>query len=105
MKAGLGSVSQFIAEARRIGPLFRFQNPLHHSGARQVTTAKTEAIRALNDQLRASLRVGGGGAVITTGVAALGHEVVARIFKTITIYDEFCNANDPVAHARLPNLD
>jgi hypothetical protein len=69
-----------------------------------MTTAKTEAIRALNDQLRANLRVGGGGALITTGVAALGHEVVARIFKTIAVYDEFCNANDlppPVRYSGL----
>src|SRR5436305_4815924 len=96
MKAELGSACWPV---RRRGPRHRasvsFQNPLRHSGARQMTTAKTEAIRALNDQLRASLRVGSGGAVITTGVAALGHEVVARIFKTIALYDEFCTANDP----------
>ena len=70
-----------------------------------MTTAKTEAIRALNDQLRANLRVGGGGALITTGVAALGHEVVARIFKTIAVYDEFCNANDPYEEHDFGALD
>jgi hypothetical protein len=70
-----------------------------------MTTAKTEAIRALNDQLRANLRVGGDGAVITTGVAALGHEVVARIFKTIAVYDEFCNANDPYEEHDFGALD
>ena len=29
------------------------------------------------------------------GVAALGPEAVARIVKTIAIYDDFCHANDP----------
>ena len=28
-------------------------------------------------------------------IAALGAEAVARIVKTIAIYDDFCNANDP----------
>jgi Protein of unknown function (DUF3768) len=70
-----------------------------------MTTTRTEAIRALNDQLRANLTVGGGGAVITTGVAALGHEVVARIFKTIAVYDEFCNANDPYEEHDFGALD
>ena len=29
------------------------------------------------------------------GVAALGAEAVARIVKTIAVYDDFCHANDP----------
>jgi Protein of unknown function (DUF3768) len=33
--------------------------------------------------------------LITAGVAALGAEAVARIVKTIAIYDDFCHANDP----------
>ncbi len=37
----------------------------------------------------------GGLAVITPGVAALGQEAVARIVKTIEVYDDFCHANDP----------
>ena len=36
-----------------------------------------------------------GTALITTGVAALGAEAVARIVKTIAVYDDFCHANDP----------
>jgi hypothetical protein len=58
-------------------------------------TAKSETIRARNDQLRANLSPSDGTALITTGVAALGADVVARIFKTITVYDDFCNENDP----------
>jgi hypothetical protein len=58
----------------------------------QMTT-KTQQIQALNDQLRQSLSQGT--AVMTTGIAALGAEAVARIVKTITVYDDFCNANDP----------
>ena len=56
-------------------------------------TTKTEAIRLLNDQLRQNLTVGT--ALITTGVAALGADAVARIVKTIAVYDDFCHANDP----------
>ena len=33
--------------------------------------------------------------MITPGVAALGQAAVARIIKTIAVYDDFCNANDP----------
>jgi len=55
-------------------------------------TTKTEAIRLLNDQLRQNLTVGT--ALITTGVAALGADAVARIVKTIAVYDDFCHAND-----------
>jgi Protein of unknown function (DUF3768) len=54
---------------------------------------KTAQIRALNDAMRQNLI--GGMAVITPGVAALGQEAVARIVKTIEVYDDFCHANDP----------
>src|SRR5580693_352284 len=54
---------------------------------------KTAQIRALNDELRQ--RLTGGMAVMTPGIAALGQEAVARIFKTIEVYDNFCHANDP----------
>jgi hypothetical protein len=54
---------------------------------------KTAQIRALNDELRR--RLIGGMAVITPGIAALGQEAVARIVKTIEVYDDFCHANDP----------
>jgi hypothetical protein len=56
-------------------------------------TTKTEAIRALNDELRQNLSTGT--ALMTAGVAALGAETVARIVKTIAVYDDFCHANDP----------
>ena len=56
-------------------------------------STKTEAIRTLNDQLRQNLSEGT--AVMTCGVAALGAEAVARIVKTIAVFDDFCHANDP----------
>ena len=56
-------------------------------------TTKTEQIRTLNDRLRKNFTTGR--AVITTEVAALGAEAVARIVKTIAVYDDFCHANDP----------
>ncbi len=56
-------------------------------------TTKTEAIRVLNDELRQNLTTGT--AVMSTGIAALGTEAVARIVKTIAVYDDFCHANDP----------
>ena len=56
-------------------------------------TTKTETIRTLNDELRQNLTIGT--ALITAGVAALGAEAVARIVKTIAVYDDFCHANDP----------
>lgn len=55
--------------------------------------AKTARIRALNDELRRKLTAGT--VLMTPGVAALGREAVARIVKTITVFDDFCNANDP----------
>jgi hypothetical protein len=53
----------------------------------------TDRIRMLNDALRQSLF--GGRAVITTGIAALGAEAVARLVKTIAVFDDFHHANDP----------
>ena len=53
----------------------------------------TKIIRALNDTLRQNLQKGT--AVMTPGVAALGAEAVARIVKTIAVYDDFCHATDP----------
>ncbi len=55
--------------------------------------ATTERIRALNDELRRNLP--NSHAVMTAGIAALGPEAVARIVKTIAVYDDFCHANDP----------
>jgi hypothetical protein len=56
-------------------------------------TTKIEQIRELNDQLRQNFCEGT--AVLTCGVAALGAEAVARIVKTVAIFDDFCHANDP----------
>jgi hypothetical protein len=53
----------------------------------------TDRIRALNDDLRYNLI--GGRAVMTLGVAALGPNAVARIVKTISVFADFCHANDP----------
>ena len=55
--------------------------------------SNTERIRALNDELRKHLI--GGLAVITPGVAALGQGAVERIVKTLAVFDDFCEANDP----------
>ena len=56
-------------------------------------TTKTKVIRALNDELRQNFATGT--ALMTAGIAALGGETVARIVKTIAVYDDFCHANDP----------
>lgn len=55
--------------------------------------SNTELIRSLNDELRKYLI--GGGALITPGIAALGQEAVERIVRTIAVYDDFCQENDP----------
>lgn len=56
-------------------------------------TNTTDQIRLLNDQFRKDFSAGH--AVITPGIAALGQQAVARIVKTIEVYDDFCHANDP----------
>jgi hypothetical protein len=55
--------------------------------------SKTARIAALNDELRRNFAEGL--AVMTPGIAALGAEAVARIVKTIAVFDDFCHANDP----------
>jgi len=54
-----------------------------------MMTSKIEQIRILNDRLRQNLGTGVETAVITIGVATLGDEAVARIVKTIAVYDDF----------------
>jgi hypothetical protein len=56
-------------------------------------SSQTAQIRALNDKLRQTFTTGV--AVITPGIAALGAEAVSRIVKTVSVYDDFCQANDP----------
>jgi Protein of unknown function (DUF3768) len=58
-----------------------------------IMETKTDKIRELNDQLRQNFAEGT--AVMTPGIAALGGEAVARIVKTIAVFDDFCHANDP----------
>lgn len=58
-------------------------------------TIKTDQIRALNDDLRQNLAQHAQCAFMTTGIAALGPEAVARIIQTVAIYDDFCHDNDP----------
>jgi hypothetical protein len=66
----------------------------HASHIQETTmTTKTEQIRVLNDRLRQDFSEGT--PVLTCGIAALGAEAVARIVKTIAIFDDFCHANDP----------
>lgn len=52
-----------------------------------------QRIRALNDALRRNPETGC--AVITPGIAALGADAVTRLFETVAVFDDFCNANDP----------
>ena len=58
----------------------------------EIKSTQTARIRALNDELRNNFSQGH--AVMTTGIAALGAEAVARIVKTIEVYDDFCHEND-----------
>jgi len=59
----------------------------------ETKSSQTERIRTLNDALRHNLSHGH--ALMTPGVATLGPEAVARIVKTVEVYDNFCHANDP----------
>jgi Protein of unknown function (DUF3768) len=54
---------------------------------------RTQRIRALDDHLRKNPTADV--AIMTPGIAALGQEAVDRIIKTITVFDDFCHANDP----------
>ena len=59
----------------------------------EIKSTQTDRIRTLNDELRKNFSQGH--AVMTIGIAALGSDAVARIVKTVEVYDEFCHANDP----------
>jgi hypothetical protein len=78
-----------MARAANRGP----STSIHHNLWRSAVDTRTERIRTLNDDLRQDLL--GGLAVMTPGIAALGQQAVERIVKTISVYDDFCHANDP----------
>jgi len=65
-------------------------SPSHPPSAASI---QTDRIRALNDELRKNFSQGH--AVMTMGIATLGSEAVARIVKTVEVYEDFCHANDP----------
>jgi hypothetical protein len=54
---------------------------------------RAQCIRTLDDHLRKNPTADV--AIMTPGIAALGQEATDRIIKTITVFDDFCHANDP----------
>jgi hypothetical protein len=54
---------------------------------------RTGRIRALDDHLQKHPT--SDIAIMTPGIAALGQDAADRIIKTITVFDDFCHANDP----------
>ena len=60
---------------------------------RRALHSSHDRIRALNDSFRQTMT--SDLVVMTPGVAALGQTAVDRIVKTITVFDDFCHANDP----------
>lgn len=58
-----------------------------------MTVDRTALIREFNDALR--IRGIGGQIVLTAGVAALGQQAVARIFRALKAFDQFDEDNDP----------
>lgn len=64
---------------------------------------QTALVRELNDNFRKTLT--GGQVLLTTGIAALGSEAVQRVVKAITVFDDFCNENDPFSEHDFGALD
>ena len=54
---------------------------------------REQCIRTIDDHLRKNPTADV--AIMTPGIAALGQEATDRIIKTITVFDDFCHANDP----------
>ena len=52
-----------------------------------------QAIRTIDDHLRKNPTADV--AIMTPGIAALGQLATDRLIKTITVFDDFCHANDP----------
>jgi hypothetical protein len=57
-------------------------------------SSRTDKIRDLNDSFRKSL-MRGGQCVITSGVAALGSDLVATALNSVRTFDAFTGDNDP----------
>jgi hypothetical protein len=66
---------------------------INHVKETPAVVNSTQRIRKLNDELRQHLV--GGLAVMTPGVAALGQQAVEPIVQKISVFDDFCHANDP----------
>jgi hypothetical protein len=54
---------------------------------------RAQCIRTIDDRLRKNPT--SDIAIMTPGIAALGQEAADRIVKTITVFDDFCHANEP----------
>jgi hypothetical protein len=54
---------------------------------------RAQCIRTIDDHLRKNPTADV--AIMTPGIAALGQLATDRIIKTITVFDDFCHANDP----------
>jgi len=54
---------------------------------------RAQCIRTLDDHLRKNPTADV--AIMTPSIAALGQDATDRIIKTITVFDDFCHANDP----------
>jgi hypothetical protein len=54
---------------------------------------RSQCIQTINDHLRKNPTADV--AIMTPAIAALGQEAADRIIKTITVFDDFCQANDP----------
>jgi hypothetical protein len=54
---------------------------------------RAQCIQTIDDHLRNNPTADV--AIMTPGIAALGQEATDRIIKTITVFDDFCHANDP----------
>jgi Protein of unknown function (DUF3768) len=54
---------------------------------------RSQCIQTIDDHLRKNPTADV--AIMTPGIAALGQEATDRIIKTITVFDDFCHANDP----------